>query len=447
MFSKSTDYQNLIELLDLPLIVDDSTSFEQGHLPGYPHTLKVHCWTKTDADKFAKCLQQPLSSKNIHFSYRDGSIAETDDCIFHELRENPYIKHLTHRNRRGSLLWKDTLEFENDGWSPYITFKITFAKDKDYIDFARRIKKRLSLNTPSISYPDSKSRRRKFQWVSSWKNPNPKYPVYIVSKGRADSRLTARCFERLGMQYYIAVEPQEYDEYACVIDPKKILILPFSNHGDGPGRARNWCWDHSIANGFKRHWVCDDNISEFLRLHKNRKYPVADGGIFRVAEEFVDRFENVPLAGLQYDFFANAKKPHSPLILNTRIYSVLLIENSCPFRWRGRYNEDTILALDILKAGYCTIQFNNFLQGKLNTQALGGGNTAEFYQKEGTLLKSLMLERAHPDVSKLVWRFGRYHHYVDYSKFRNNELKYIDGYTPETNWEETSKFVMSRVGI
>ena len=48
---------------------------------------------------------------------------------------------------------------------------------------------------------------------------------------------------------------------------------------------------------------------------------------------------------------------------------------TCPHRWRGRYNEDTILSLDILKDGLCTMQFNNLLQGKVNTQVLGGGNS------------------------------------------------------------------------
>lgn len=108
-------------------------------------------------------------------------------------------------------------------------------------------------------------------------------------------------------------------------------------------------------------------------------------------------------------------------VLNTRIYSCLLIENTCPFRWRGRYNEDTDLSLRVLKAGLCTLQFNAFLQDKIVTQALKGGNTAEFYAKEGTMNKSQMqmLVNMHPDVTRVVWRFGRWHHYVDCSPFKD----------------------------
>ena len=43
---------------------------------------------------------------------------------------------------------------------------------------------------------------------------NPKYPIYIISKGRAESRLTSKALERLKVPYRIVIEPQEYDEYA-----------------------------------------------------------------------------------------------------------------------------------------------------------------------------------------------------------------------------------------
>ena len=54
---------------------------------------------------------------------------------------------------------------------------------------------------------------------------NPKYPVYIISKGRAESRLTSKAFEKMKVPYKIVIEPQEYEEYARVINKKKILIF------------------------------------------------------------------------------------------------------------------------------------------------------------------------------------------------------------------------------
>jgi len=264
---------------------------------------------------------------------------------------------------------------------------------------------------------------------------NPKYPIYIVSKGRADTRLTAKALEAMQVPYYIIVENQEYQDYASVIAAHKILILPTSyqdayetcdelgsDKSKGPGPARNFAWEHSTSLGAARHWVMDDNIASFQRLNRNLMVKVSSGTIFKAAEDFVDRYENVYISGFNYDFFVQSKEVHPPFIRNTRIYSCLLIQNNIPYRWRGRYNEDTDLSLRVLKDGHCTIQFNAFIQEKAQTQTLKGGNTEEFYAKEGTLPKSKMLADLHPDCAKVTWKFNRWHHHVDYRRFKRNPL-------------------------
>ena len=274
---------------------------------------------------------------------------------------------------------------------------------------------------------------------------NPTHPVYIVSKGRADSMITSRSLSRMKVPHYIVIEPQDLDLYEAALDKFKIrnyvtlIVAPFSNHGDGPGRARNFAWDHSISIGADKHWVLDDNIADFYRLQQNQRIRVESGCIFKAAEDFVDRYENVPISGFQYRFFIAPNQKYPAYVKNTRIYSTLLISNDCKHRWRGRYNEDTDICLRVLKDGDCTIQFNAFLQGKSATQTVAGGNTEEFYHKEGleknawikgsintegTRNKSEMLVRMHPDVARMVWRFNRWHHYVDYSPFKKNELRY-----------------------
>ena len=55
---------------------------------------------------------------------------------------------------------------------------------------------------------------------------NPNHPVYIISKGRWESRHTSKALEKYNIPYSIVVESQEHDNYANVIDPKKILVLP-----------------------------------------------------------------------------------------------------------------------------------------------------------------------------------------------------------------------------
>jgi len=267
---------------------------------------------------------------------------------------------------------------------------------------------------------------------------NPQFPLYIPSKGRADSRLTAKALEEMQVNYTIVVEEQEYEEYAKYIDRKKILILDKKFQDDydtcdelgntkskGPGAARNFIWEHSKAQGHQWHWVMDDNIKLFRRWHKNQRIKCYDGTPFKVMEDFVLRYKNIAMAGPNYSFFVIDKwgYKYGPFTVNTRIYSCNLIRNDVPYRWRGRYNEDTDLSLQMLKGGWCTVQFNVFLQEKTNTQVLKGGNTDAFYAKEGTIPKSQMQVKLHPDVSKLTWRYGRWHHHVNYNKFkRENKL-------------------------
>ena len=256
---------------------------------------------------------------------------------------------------------------------------------------------------------------------------NPKYPVYIISKGRWELRLTSKALEKMQVPYHIVIEPQEFEKYAAVIDPKKILVLPFSNLGQGSIPARNWVWEHAITTGAKRHWILDDNIRSFERMYKNRVYRVTTGTIFKVAEDFIDRYLNVPLAGFQYEMFSSARAKLPAFLLNTRIYSCILIDNSCKHRWRGRYNEDTDLSLRVLKDGDCTILFQAFICEKMSTtKKMKGGNQESLYiqndKMDGHLLMAQFLKKQHPKLVQIKWKFGRWHHQVDYRPFKKNKL-------------------------
>lgn len=259
---------------------------------------------------------------------------------------------------------------------------------------------------------------------------NPKYPVYIVSKGRYETRLTSKALEKMNVPYRIVIEPQEYDNYAAVIDQEKILVLPFSNLGQGSIPARNWIWEHAISENHERHWILDDNIRWFARVHLNKKIKISNGICFKVTEDFTERYTNVVLSGLQYEMFVPAFKKAYPFTLNTRIYSCILIKNDLEFRWRGKYNEDTDLSLRVLKQGFCTILINAFVCKKMTTLKMKGGNTDELYKgteegnirNDGRYLMAESLYKQHPDIVKIVRKWGRWQHQVDYRPFKRNKL-------------------------
>ena len=318
--------------------------------------------------------------------------------------------------------WQGMPEFEHGDLMPLRTIQVHFESQATIDDFALRSGLKIQNTTRSSWFPkaDIEPCMSKL-----WVGPpvDPTYPVYVISKGRWESRLTVRALERIGVPYHVVIEPQEYHSYAAVIEPSRILQLPFSNLGLGSIPARNWVWEHAISTGAERHWILDDNIRGFFRFNHNLKVPCATGAMFKAAEDFVDRYENVAIAGFQYFMFASRKSKAKPYTKNTRIYSCILIKNDLPYRWRGRYNEDTDLSLRALKDNWCTVLFNAFLAYKMPTLTMSGGNTDELYKGDGRLQMAQSLCEQHPDVSRVTWKWGRWQHTVNYTGFEKNQLK------------------------
>jgi len=264
---------------------------------------------------------------------------------------------------------------------------------------------------------------------------NPKYPIYIPSKWRWESRLTSKALEMMWVPYNIVVEEHEYEQYKKACKGWNVIILDkkyqeeydawddlWMTKSKWSWPARNFIRDHSIKAWYKRHWIMDDNIRYFSRMNNNLQVPVWSWVFFKCMEDFCERYENVAMAWPQYDMFVPQKQPKKPFTLNTRLFSCNLIRNDIPFRRRLRYNEDIDLSIRILRDWRCTIQFNAFLQGNTTTQLMTWGNTDEVY-KNWTLAKSRMLADKHPDIVQVVQRYWRWYHTADLSKFKHHKLR------------------------
>jgi hypothetical protein len=276
-----------------------------------------------------------------------------------------------------------------------------------------------------------------------------RWPIYVISKGRWAQPLTARALLALGIDFSLVIEPQEQPAYARALPGVRLLTLPFSNLGQGSIPARNWVWEHSLATGAAYHWIVDDNIDGFYRLHQNHKPRIRQGNPFAPMEEFAARYLNVALAGPNYEFFVLRRRAYPPFTLNTRVYSCILIRNDIPYRWRGRYNEDTDLSLRALKDGWCTILFNAFLAKKMPTMKMAGGNTDELYRQDaafdGRLAMARSLQQQHPDVVKVSRKWGRWQHQVDYRPFKGNRLIRRPGVVIPTEPNEYGMRLVERV--
>lgn len=245
--------------------------------------------------------------------------------------------------------------------------------------------------------------------------PTPRHPIYVISKGRADCALTAQFLIADGVPFRIVVEPQEAEAYAAVVGAERVLVLPFSNLGRGSIPARNWVWEHAKESGAARHWILDDNIKRMHRRYKGKRVACNSAYAFAVCEDVFDRYENIAIGGINYSTFIGVQGGRNglaPVYANCRVYSCLCIDNSVPLRWRGRYNEDMDLCLQVLASGWCTLLVNAFGIDKAITMTMKGGNSDELYKGDGRLTMARSLERVWPHVVETRRRFGRPQHAV-----------------------------------
>lgn len=337
--------------------------------------------------------------------------------------------------------WVGLPEYETDfALSEYC--KIDFYFDKEFYDSARLSEvftQNISDKTKSVWAPEPiKHGVFKDLRVITTEKQVLKYPVYIVSKGRYERKTwhTSFVLSQCGVDHYLVVEPQEKELYEKNFGWDKhvtILELDMSykdnydyitkyglNVGVGPGAARNFCLHHSKLNGFKKHFVFDDNLDTFDYRYRGRRLLTRSGVSLKVLEDISDRYDNVAISSLNYTGFVVGEGYYPAFTTNTRMYSILLINNelcgeNC---WRGTWNEDSILSLDVLTKGYCTLQLNAFNSEKITTQKIKkGGNSEEFYNDLGTQAKSQILVDVYPQYAKLKYKFHRIHHEIDFSSF------------------------------
>jgi len=338
---------------------------------------------------------------------------------------------------------KEKEEFIENLWKDTKLPKYIWGEEKDYfakidIDFgtlsllqlSELFEQNISDNTQYIKYPKIQG-----TFINSYikSNKTNEYPIYIPTKGRWDSCKTAEFLTAINAKFFLIVEEQEYKLYNKYYPKERILILPkcfqenyevLDNYGRtksiGPGASRNFAWEDSIKRGYNFHWVFDDNIPYFYVYNKNSYYLLGDTGALTIPERMIKSYNNIGICSINYEKFVARRSKNPPYVKNTRMYSMLLIRNSLPIRWRGRYNEDTILSLDLLTQGISTLQFN-FIQGKkMTTQTLKGGNSEEFYFKEGTLPKSMMIYNEYPNYTNLIYKYKRWHHQINYKQFLFN---------------------------
>lgn len=233
-----------------------------------------------------------------------------------------------------------------------------------------------------------------------------KYPIYILSKGRADSCLTAELLLNEDLEFKIFVESEEASAYARRYGSDRLVVMPFNNLKQGATPARNFIKDYSRERGEARHWQIDDNIKGVYRYSHGKGVKCRVGYALLHIEYFVDRYSNVAIAGITNKGFAFSKT--KPYQTNIQVYCWVLVDNNTPFRWRGIGAEDTDYSLQVVNAGLCTVLFNCFAIDKAASGSMKGGNQDVVYTEDGRLRRAKQLQEFWPNLDiKITERWGR----------------------------------------
>ena len=220
------------------------------------------------------------------------------------------------------------------------------------------------------------------------------YPIYIPSKARP-KKITAQALEDSGLNYFMVVEPQDYESYLEVF-----VKMPLNDQGIY--YVRNFCKAHSALNDWEYHWQVDDNIKDFRIRVNNKNVKHSAKNILSAAETYVREYDNIGILGLCHVGFAFAR--NNEVDINKQVYSCVLVNNFVQVHWRDEVVEDTDYSLQVLEKGWCTLLLNRFCIGKETTSTNSGGNDNS---DEWRLKRSLGLQKYWPGAFKITEQYGR----------------------------------------
>jgi len=353
---------------------------------------------------------------------------EIDEVDYHIIKVSEFAENRISEEFKD---WK--FEYKNDATAYFHYPLYEFSINKNTNKILSEIFEKKHITGQSLWYKKEQLKNNLNPDVDDIKGLHQnKFTIYVITKGRWETNYTIKSLEKLGIKNYkVVIETQEVDKYIkSGVDKEKIIPFEKEDKQNKSGiPVRNFVWNYSIKQGEEYHWILDDNIENFYRWNRNKRTIVNSGFVFTQIEDYTVNKNNVVMSGMNYHFYNPDIDYGRDLITkNTRIYSCILIKNDIPKleeKWRGQYNEDTDLSIRIMKHGYATLLFNNYLCGKKQSGTVKGGNKELYkdYSQEGYKTKTLSLISQHPEIVKFKKLKNQpYHHQVDYTPFENNLL-------------------------
>lgn len=256
-----------------------------------------------------------------------------------------------------------------------------------------------------------------------------KYPICIVSKGRADICTTHKLFKENNIKYFYMVEPQDYEDYKKNFGDNVINI---GKDDEGIYYVRNFCIEWSKKNGYDKHWQIDDDLKSLHYRPMNTSRGLRDSEkinnptkLLLDIENMSERCVNFGAGCLTHDGFAFAKK--RDIDINKMVYCFQLINNSVNARYQPNTSEDIDFSVQVLMEGFVTMVFNKYSFRTPSSGSIKGGcNASVDYQNNGRKKRNIQLCKTYPQ-----W-------FTEYEKNGQSEIK------PSKIWRSFKQMPMQK---
>jgi len=260
--------------------------------------------------------------------------------------------------------------------------------------------------------------------------------VYIISKGRPQC-VTAETLSRINYPGEWFIVCGNNDETLPEYQKKwgdKVLVFdwykeikytdPMDNFGfkdkaSGACPVRNATVRISRERGEKRHWQFDDDYFTFYAynplLKKNKSI---NGKILYEKMKIISEFGyTAKINNVGFCLQTIEAVPKDRYKFRKRVFNAHNLPSTEDLfvPWVGRMNDDLINAINVWRKGGKEFQFLFTQIGMQVSQQTAGGLT-ELYKQDGTVRKTAYAIMACPVATRLVVKFGRYHHSLDIKK-------------------------------
>lgn len=260
--------------------------------------------------------------------------------------------------------------------------------------------------------------------------------IYIMSKGRPQCK-TADTLVKLNYpgEWFIVCgnNDDKIPEYKKNWGENKVLVFDwheeikntdtldnfgFEKMPSGATPARNAIRKISEDRGELRHWQFDDDYNNFrcVDLKTNKMETIKKGAsleniLFCFAKfAYKTESKNCGFATASETFNGDTAFKFRRRIFNAHNMTSKKVDWN---KWRSRMNDDLINSIENWKKGNPIFSFLFASIVMPSTQSEKGGLT-DIYQDEGTVRKTAYAILIEPKAVKLVKKYGRYHHKVNW---------------------------------